>query len=111
MGWIHRLIRPHCPECREEREAEKHCLSCETLRETLSHALWREKELMSKLFPIEIEPEKVVEQPIQPKTVPWRVKQQLLEEEDRERARNMRKTEELEREVLNSNIEMNSEIK
>ena len=105
MGWIHSFFQPHCPECREEREAMKECKSCETFREQLSHALWREKELMSKLFPPDLDKDETVPEPIQPKTVPWRVKQQILEEEDRERAKVIRKNEELEKEVLNLKVD------
>ena len=84
----------------------KECKSCETLREQLSHALWREKELMSKLFPPDESVPETVPEPIQPKTVPWRVRQQILEEEDRERAKVIRKNEELEKEVLNSALKV-----
>lgn len=91
---------------------EKVCQSCETLRQQLEIANYREQQYLNKLLK---EPEVPVAQaPIEvskPRMIPWNVRRQMLEKEDRERARAMqhaakpdavadkKSTEELEKEL------------
>ena len=68
------------------------CDSCETLKTQLEIAHATNRRLMDKL----LEPKEKMEviqgppQIIPPKTIPWRQKQQMLEAEDREKARALR---------------------
>jgi hypothetical protein len=82
----HHLTEPHCDACRAEIEEMRACASCETLRQQLEIANYEKRELLNKL----IRPEPVVNEPnfneLRPKTVPWRVKREELEAEDRKRA-------------------------
>src|SRR3990167_3104822 len=88
--FIHHLLDPHCIHCKEEKEESRICQSCEILKQQLESANYEKKELMN-LF---IEKQKIPEsnfteglKPIRPKTVPWNVRRQELEAEDRVRAR------------------------
>lgn len=86
INWFHRLLKPHCPEC----SIEKICLSCETLRDQLARVNEEKKLLLESILesvkpkveavPPEIKIEK-------PSFIPWRVKKEMLEAEDREKAR------------------------
>ena len=72
---------------------EQVCETCEVLRQQLHKSELERRELLHKLIdPPKAEP--VVEQeepvPITPQFVPFRVKQQMLEAEDRQRAKLMR---------------------
>ena len=79
------------------------CNSCETLRGQLESVNFEKKILLDRLLnPVQpVEPIKEPEyEPIKPKNVSWAVRRQMLEAEDREKAKLMRmKTEELEREL------------
>lgn len=99
--FFHRLFHVHCAECRTESE----CPNCNLLRDMLADERREKKELLEKLTK---EPEKIV-QPEQTKVevrqtaMPWRVRQQILEAEDRRKAqvlREVKSTEELEKELL-----------
>jgi hypothetical protein len=66
------------------------CASCELLRDLLEKSEGGRSELLHKLLERE-KPEQVVQQteefqPIKPQHVPWRVRQQMLEAEDRKQA-------------------------
>lgn len=73
----------------------KSCEACEILRDQLDESNRERKELLHRLLnkdkpeppPIQAEEKPI---PITPNFVPWRVKQQILEAEDRERARLMK---------------------
>jgi len=103
-NWIHRYFNPHCPHCKEELEYARVCLSCETLRTQLEISRLENKRLLDKIL---IEPTPVTSpvmmEPTRPINVPWNVRRQMLEAEDRERAKLMKAapipTEELEREL------------
>ena len=76
---------------REVVTEEKVCQSCETLRQQLEIANYREQQYLNKLLK---DPEPVVEKaPVEvsrPRMVPWNVRRQMLEREDREKARALR---------------------
>lgn len=105
-NWIHRLFNPHCPDCKEEHEDSKVCQSCETLRQQLEIANHEKKQLMDRIL-AKPEPESKPEfrEVTKPRNVPWPVRRQMLEAEDREKARLMREapqpisTEDLEKEL------------
>lgn len=88
INFIHRFLNPHCPDCIQASE----CKSCETLRFALEQAIYEKKLLLDKLIHPVSEPESVQQEikPINRGTVPWRVRQQILESEDREKARILR---------------------
>lgn len=73
---------------------EKVCQSCETLRQQLEIANYEKEKLLSKILTTpEKEPDRTVApepQAVRPKTIPWRVRQQMLEHEDREKAKLLR---------------------
>jgi hypothetical protein len=70
---------------------EEVCQSCETLRQQLEIANYEKSQILSKLLK---EPEKVPDTPpvavTRPRTIPWHVRRQMLETEDREKAKAMR---------------------
>ena len=86
-NWFHRFFNPHCQHCNIEVD----CLSCETLKQQLAIAN-REKEML--LERILEKPAPIVEtNPVPvtiPKTIPWRVRQQMLESESKVKARLMK---------------------
>lgn len=83
------------------------CATCEVLREQLTNSERERRELLTKLLdkgnpePLNIEHERPI--PITPQFVPWRVKQQMLEAEDRKKSQLMKEKaqeiEELEKEL------------
>ena len=90
LKWFHHLFNPHCKECAEE----KVCASCETLRSLLEQSQFEKRDLLNRLLQSNEkteEPRATPEnlKPIMPRHVPWRVRQQMLEEESRNRARSM----------------------
>ena len=68
------------------------CKSCETLRQQLEIANYEKKVLLEKVLhkdetpQVELKPHEVVK----PRMIPWNVRRQMLEAEDRERAKLMR---------------------
>jgi hypothetical protein len=105
--WIHHLINPHCDECQHERQ----CKSCETLKEQLVLANMEKKQMLETILSFNSPPARdnitINQEPPKDaldKLIPWRVRRQMLEAEDRERARLMKESEsrriaELEEEV------------
>lgn len=77
---------------KEVKEVEV-CESCETLREQLALANAREQKLMDRIME---KPEKPVDTPhvagppLLPRHIPWKVRQQALETEDRVKAQRLR---------------------
>lgn len=71
------------------------CLTCEVLRDQLDESNRERKELLTRLMerdkPEPLPSPSTVElQPIRPQHTPWRVRQQLLEQEDRRTAQLLR---------------------
>ena len=79
------------------------CAVCEVLREQLAISERERRELLQRALaptpvvaPVKEETEEHI--PIKPQFTPWRVRQQMLEQEDRVKARLMKdKTEEIEK--------------
>lgn len=87
---------------------EPPCASCETLRGQLEFVNFEKKQLLDAILRLtnpqfETPHNEQETQPIRPKNIPWTVKRQMLEEEDRVRARVIERTrkdiDELEKEL------------
>lgn len=88
------------------------CQSCETLRIVLDRQLDINRELTQSIIkpvePIQTRPNETMN-PIAPNYMPWRVRQQMLQNEDRAKAAILRKTnEELESAVLGADSDSKS---
>ncbi len=91
-NWLHRLLNPHCPHCVEERQEDKVCSSCEILKAQLEIVNHEKTRLMDRILE-KPAPEPVREPPmvtLPNKNIPWSVRRQMLEAEDREKAKLMR---------------------
>lgn len=103
-NWLHRLLNPHCSTCHDECELLKVCNSCEILKAQLDVTLREKDRLLSKL--LDDTPKSISQQPMEPTkpiNIPWNVRRQMLEAEDREKARLIQNapisTEDLEKEL------------
>lgn len=90
--WIHHLFNPHCTQCEELRLDSHICKGCEILRHQLEIANLQIDKLVNKITE---KPEPVIinnQPPVltMPKTIPWAVRKQMLEAEDRAKAQSMR---------------------
>lgn len=86
--FFHEFANPHCSHC----EGDKICQSCETLKEQLAAANIEKNKLLDLILEknkvVNEEPAKEIDyQSVKPKYIPWNVRKELLEAEDRERAR------------------------
>ncbi len=92
--WIHHLINPHCLHCQEIREENLVCKSCEILKQQLEIANYEKKQLLdsivNSLRPREETAKEINYEAVRPKMTAWKVQRQMLEAEDRERARILR---------------------
>jgi hypothetical protein len=79
---------------REVTTEEKICQSCETLKTQLEIVNYEKKQLLERLLEKpESEPERTKASELvapRPRQVPWHVRRQMLETEDREKARAMK---------------------
>jgi hypothetical protein len=91
-NWFHRFFNPHCQHC-AELEYESACASCEVLKEEVNTLRRQNDTLLNRILEVPRIEERTVApapQTVLPKMVPWAVKRQMLEAEDREKARAMR---------------------
>lgn len=76
---------------REVKQEDTVCQSCETLRNQLEIANYEKRQLLDRLLHTpEKEPERIKAPELvapRPKTIPWHVRKQMLETEDRAKAR------------------------
>jgi hypothetical protein len=99
MKWLHRLLHPHCDQCREEeserleRERESRvCNSCEVLRNQVAILYEERDKLLDRLLSPQIQKEEPkfdtsnTKMRIPSNFMPWRVKRQMLEAEDKKAA-------------------------
>src|SRR5215213_9443142 len=103
--WLHHILEPHCEHCLDERETNRICQSCETLKSQLASANHREEQLLDRILeltnPEKPEPKQVeiAKESLKPRYTPFAVRRQMLEEEDRARAKviaeNKRQTQEI----------------
>lgn len=103
-NWFHRFLNPHCPTCHDDDENSKVCNSCEVLRTQLDITVRERDRLLSKL--LDDSPNSQagrLMEPTKPMNIPWAVRKQMLEAEDREKARLIKNapipTEDLEKEL------------
>lgn len=103
IKWIHHLLNPHCPDCRQEKEEiyerkehERACSSCEILRQQLAFANETNRHLIESITRKENDSPPSAEAPniVKPAFIPWRVRRQQLEAEDRVAAETLRKKKE-----------------
>lgn len=87
FNWLRELLEIKY----EYREKKLHCISCDTLKEQLTHANYEKEMLLKRIMEKPEAP--VIEQKKEmtpPRMIPWNVRRQMLEREDREKARLMR---------------------
>lgn len=104
-NFIHRWLNPHCRHCMDEKTEKMVCPSCEILKQQVELFVYQNKQLLDRLINPVVPasaPEPFREVSV-PKNVSWNIKRQMLEAEDRERARLMREapipTKDLEKEL------------
>ena len=93
IKFFHRLFNPHCSFCHSDDTYKNTCKSCEVLQHQLEVVNFEKKQLLDSILvkpvePIQIEPDL---EKVKSKFIPWKVRQQMLEEEDRVKARILRK--------------------
>ena len=93
FNFIHKLFHPHCPECQLQDKDELVCPSCEVLKEEINFLRMQSQKLLETIThkPIE-EVRTTAPVPVTPRVmrVPWAVKRQQMEADDRQRAEKMR---------------------
>ena len=102
IKFFHRLFHPHCEHCLLEQQ----CDTCDVLKSQLERANYEKDKLLAQLErmvnpPVPIEEPQELPQPLKPRTVPWEVTRNILEQADRKKAEQIRadKLEELEKET------------
>lgn len=108
IKFLHHLFTPHCPDCKadarelkeelkleraEQREDIEHshvCESCQTLTRQLEISNAEKERLLDKLLEL-TNPEKqiITQEPARvsmPRAIPWNMRRQMLEAEDRRAA-------------------------
>jgi hypothetical protein len=90
MNWFHKFLNPHCPDCKDDQIN----IAIETLRSELAAERYNNQLLINALIPktpevVETRREQPIE--INNRNLPWRVKQQMLEAEDRAKAQTSRR--------------------
>lgn len=90
--WFHHLLNPHCEHCKEVNEDSKICKSCETLKTQLEIANYEKKQLLQAVLdnhkPVETQPASRPDSQfnLAAKSIPWAVRKQMMEAEDRKEA-------------------------
>jgi hypothetical protein len=84
---FHKFFNPHCPRCADD----KICQSCETLKIQVERLIHENTKLLDRILekPVVEARSTPTEIPIPPRNIPWNVRRQMLEAEDRERAKLM----------------------
>ena len=114
IKWFHHLLNPHCEHCLAERELDEHCKACDILQYEVERLRAENERLLARILHI---PEPTPERSIAPELVSsrprastWAMRKQILEAEDREKAKLMSKvpvakeTQDLEDELLNAEV-------
>jgi hypothetical protein len=100
INFFHKLFNPHCPHCKADEEDNKVCTSCEVLKLQLNIVNAEKERLLEALLEKpkpDLEPRKLSQdelERVKPKMMTWNMRRQMLEAEDRETAKLMRKREE-----------------
>lgn len=89
IKWLHHLLQPHCEHCIELAREARVCNSCESLKLYIARLELEKDRLLNEVLH-KPEPIAAVEEtelkPILPRYVPFRVRQQELEANDRKKA-------------------------
>lgn len=107
--WLHHLLEPHCEACALERQDKRICQSCETLKSQLATANHEKQQLLNRILeltaPAQKESPRTEELPeqLKPRTIPWQVRKQMLEEEDRQKAVILRQQQEAAKKAIFNN--------
>ncbi len=107
--FFHELINPHCQHCIDERRENKICSSCEILQLQVARLQYENEKLLSKILEKPVEEIKINTEdlkPIQNKAMPWRVRQQALEREDRRTAQLLKQNESITTEDLEKEMDI-----
>lgn len=112
--WIHHLLNPHCEHCQLEREDAAICKSCEVLMHELELMRNERDKLLDKLLINPSEKDKLIndKEPVNTgnKFIPTIVRRQMLETEDRAKARALKNAPKPETiEVLETELGINEE--
>lgn len=117
IKFFHQLFSPHCPHCKLDDEDDKICNNCEYLRMMIAQLQKKNERLLNNILNDTPKVNTNVDEPIPLPVnlgghIPWRVKRQQIEADDRARASKLRenlihqydeKIESLENEILNVN--------
>lgn len=103
LHWLHHLFNPHCDRC----EAKPACNTCEELKSLLATEKHEKKLLLDSILALHkphVEQitikEQETPQPVGNRRAPWRVRQEMLENEERARLKIIHdKNNELEKEL------------
>jgi len=90
--WLHHLLNPHCEQCRDETKDNRVCPTCEVYKYQLEQANIQIDKLVGKITE-KPAPPIINQQPPQltrPRAMPWAVRRQMLEAEDRKKAESIR---------------------
>jgi len=90
--FFHELFNPHCEHCIELARENRICGTCEYLKTEVAQLRNQNQELIEKITnkpaKVEIKQEAQIFKPLSPGTVKsWAVRRQLLENEDRSKAK------------------------
>lgn len=107
--FFHEMWHPHCDHCEELAREAKICQSCETLRANITTLTYENQKLLAAVTK-QPEPEQPVRdtrelKPVMPRMMPFSMRRQMLEAEDRAAAKLLKNTpviegvEELEKEL------------
>lgn len=91
INFFHKLFNPHCEHCREEKKENRICAPCEDKKLEMA----RMQEMIDKFLDRLLEKPEVIVGTTptnisKPVFVPWRVRQQMLQEQDKATAKLMR---------------------
>lgn len=89
----HHLIDPHCADCKLEAFDKQVCLSCETLKEQLAAERTNSRNLLNAIISLSDPKQEVVTasttnfEPIRSSFTPMRVRREMMETADKEKAK------------------------
>lgn len=89
--FFHEMFNSHCSHCREELESSNICDSCEVLSQQLALSNAERQRLLDKLLTTPETVQQTEQASVKlPISIPWAVRRQMLEREDREQAKLMK---------------------
>lgn len=116
INFFHKLLNPHCQQCADEMRESKVNETVEVLKSELTAMRYQNEQLLKVITdlhkpPVVQELTQEVTKSVNSGTIPWRIRQQMLENEARqaavilrnkqaESAESKKSTEQLEKELL-----------